>query len=697
MSLRYKALIAAVLLVALVTGVLVWRAGQAYEKAERARIKVQLQQDAASLNDVLDSRAMVTGATLTFAARSSEVVHLFRDQNIMLADNPGTFAREWADAADADVALCAVDSFVAEDRKANGVLQKGAEISLCAAAVREGFSLDAAARSALATDAELNARLARAYAEAGKACDAARKAGKAAPAPDAATPPLVLGIGGHVYLVVMAPLYDSLQEYTVVGIAGAMIDLSSAWLDKNFRVSGTGDNDDDDADMTMAIHKIVFSAAGPTASTWPSQDGVRYAFDRSVDEGTNVFPFNLDDADDRFLGLRTAFDLAPADLVDRPGFIAFESLDEQLKPLRQLRGDISLLGISLGVLASLLAYLTAYSVIRRIRTLQQATVSVREGKFDTHVTVHGRDELSSLGKAFNDMTTGLKALGLYTHETLARGVLDNPSLLGNQSTREEGSIFFSDVKGFTAIAEKMGAEELTAQLNEYFTALGRELRETRGFVDKFIGDGIMAYWGKPFVATGDFAVRACATTLACLRVGDELRARWRAQGKPEFFQRIGVATGHVVVGNIGTDTKKNFTVIGDSVNLASRLEGANKVYGSGALVDTRTAELAAAAIVFREVDQVRVVGRQEPVRIFEPLARADDAGAHHAEDLARQYGAALAAYRRRDFAAAIELLVKLESGFPQDGPTAWLKQRCCALVESPRDAGWQPVTEATSK
>jgi adenylate cyclase len=328
--------------------------------------------------------------------------------------------------------------------------------------------------------------------------------------------------------------------------------------------------------------------------------------------------------------------------------------------------------------------------------LKDATVKIRAGDFETRVRIGGRDEVAKLGKAFNDMTSGLKALGLYTHETLAKSVLDNPALLGQSSVREEGSIFFSDIKGFTSIAEGMGAEAVTAQLNEYFAGLGRALRAQHGYVDKFIGDGIMAFWGPPFITEGDYAARACVAALHCLNACAELREQWRAHGKPLFFQRIGIATGEVVVGTIGTENKKNFTVIGDSVNLASRLEGANKLYGTEILVDERTSELARAEVLLREIDQILVVGKHEPVRVFEPVGLPGDDTGEIREAIAR-YERALGRYRARDFEGAAAELTELIRLHPNDGPAHWLLATCNALVASPPRHDWQPVTTATSK
>ena len=689
MSLRYKALIAAIILVSLVTGVLVYRAGQGYEQAERARINQQLRADARSLNAVLDARVTVVGATLKFASQSSELVRLIREDTVPLAGNFSTFTREWANASQADVALAGIDTFTAEDRGAI-VLHKGVDLSVVGIHKRESFALDAQGRDKLIADAELNKRMAAAFTQADLTSNALRKSGKAGPAPATS---LVMSIDTRVYLVVFAPLYDSLQEFTVIGVAAALVELDSIWLRENFQVSGSGDGSDSGQDIAT-IYKLVYTGAAPTASTYDDREGMERVFAQSQGTSDELFEFGLGETGERFLGLRVPFAQAPLDLADRPGFIPFKSLDHELVPLRRLRQDISWLGVSLGVLASLLAYLTAYSVIRRIRRLQAATTQVRQGKFDTRVDARGHDEISALGKAFNDMTTGLKALGMYTHDTLAKNVLDKPELMGKASTREEGSIFFSDVKGFTSIAEKMSAEDLTAQLNEYFAALGHKLRDTRGYVDKFIGDGIMAFWGNPFVTTDDFAVRSVEAALACQQAGALLRQQWQQAGKPLFYQRIGIATGQVVVGNIGIETKKNFTIIGDSVNLASRLEGANKVYGTEILVDARTAELAGSGFAFREIDQIRVVGKREPVRIFEPILPADQPA--RAESM-RLYAQALQHYRKGEFAPALDQLAQLLVLAPEDGPAQWLSRRCQELLSAPPSARWAPVTDATSK
>jgi len=188
------------------------------------------------------------------------------------------------------------------------------------------------------------------------------------------------------------------------------------------------------------------------------------------------------------------------------------------------------------------------------------------------------------------------------------------------------TILFCDMKGFTALGEGMTPAALVNVLNRYITLMSEPVRHNNGIIDKYIGDGIMAFWGPPFTGTEDHS------GLACLAALDQLAgvAGFRAElpeltglrhGLPEVDIRIGVATGDVVVGNIGSEQTRNYTVIGDTVNLASRLEGANKTYGTRVLISEGTYRFAADLVETREIDQVLVVGKTESQRIFELLGR----------------------------------------------------------------------------
>jgi class 3 adenylate cyclase len=682
MSLRYKALIAVVVLVAFLTGFLVISSSALFEKDARDRINMALRKDRALLESRIENAAVISRTGMKASAASSELVQLFSDRGVSsLAENLYPFAQEWRNAGDGDVAIALLDVFVAEVRGAKVLMPPGKKDTLAYVAIAERKESDEAYRKKLFTDAEFVGFVNRFYERALMQGDAKdmREYDNA-----------VLPVADRVYLVVLNYLWESVQDKLVIGVGAVLTEISRDWLQRAYM----GDEELDD------IEKIVFTGEALASSTLESDADAEAIIGRAREvgaitdvKGMRPVEFELDGQPQ--LGLAFSSELSPPELANRPGFIAFKNLRKEMQSFIDMRRDVALIGLGLGLLAAILAYFSANLVIRKLRRLEVATTSIREGKFDTRVNIRGRDELAKLGKAFNDMTAGLKALGMYTHDTLAKSVMDNPELLGSASQRAEGSIFFSDIKGFTSISEGLSAEALTGQLNEYFSALGHKLKEQRGYVDKFIGDGIMAFWGPPFVKEGDYAVRACETAISSFKIAAALREEWSKQGKPLFYQRIGIATGEVVIGNIGTTTKKNFTVIGDSVNLASRLEGANKLYGTEILVDERTYKLARSWVIFREVDQIRVVGKQQPVRVFEPLAMVGGETANYAHAY-QPYEKALALYRQREFAQASALLREMLAIKPNDGPSKWLLALCERLArEAPQD--WEPVTTATSK
>ncbi|MCG3183206.1 MAG: hypothetical protein ICCCNLDF_01291 [Planctomycetes bacterium] len=674
MSLRYKALIAVIVLVAFLTSFLVVSSSALFEQDARERIHTELLKDQRILDERITFAAQVSRQGLRASAADQGLVEFLRDARFGdFGDNLRPFAEDWRNNAGADVAIFAFETFTAEERNAKSLAPAGDDLAVVYFSAKAGF--DADRRDPLLADPELTRFMAAFFKPAWDAGTA-----KGLPTSEAA----VLPIAGRVYLCVQNYLWVGIQDLEPVGVGVVLTELSRDWLK-----SSSSEEDE--------IEKIVFAGPLVASTTLPeggmsADDALRRAVELGAvtpDGSRQEYEFVIEG--ETHLGVAFSSTLSPPDLPHRPGFIAFKSLEKEFAPFLELRKRVFMIGGGLGLIAAVLAYFGAYLVIAKLRRIEEATGKIRQGRFDTQVNIRGRDELAKLGKAFNDMTTGLKALGMYTHDTLARSLLDNPQLLNAPSMRAEGSIFFSDIKGFTSISEGLSAEDLTSQLNEYFAAIGRKLKEQRGYVDKFIGDAIMAFWGPPFISEGDHAVRACESALSAVRIAGDLREQWKTKGKPLFFQRIGIATGEVVIGNIGTETKKNFTVIGDSVNLASRLEGANKLYGTEILVDERTFELAKHAVQFREIDQILVVGKQQPVRVYQPLAM-------QAEGIAADpaYALALQQYRNREFGRAIEILDALLKRAPEDGPAQWLLEQSRELQQN-LPPGWEPVTTATSK
>ncbi len=258
------------------------------------------------------------------------------------------------------------------------------------------------------------------------------------------------------------------------------------------------------------------------------------------------------------------------------------------------------------------------------------------------------------------------------------------------------SILFSDVRGFTTIAEAIGARDTVAMLNEYFTEMVDVIFEHGGILDKYIGDAIMALFGAPFVGRTD-ADNAIATANQMLVSLGRLNGRRGADGRPPIDIGLGISTGDVIVGNIGSTKRMEYTVIGDSVNLASRLEGANKHYGSKILFSEFTARRLTATTLTREIDLIRVKGKDFPVAVHESLG-------HRAAELDRglgamleAYGAGIAAYRGRAWDDAERAFTRALAAMPGDGPSAIYIDRCRQFARVPPPKDWNGVWVLTGK
>jgi adenylate cyclase len=274
-------------------------------------------------------------------------------------------------------------------------------------------------------------------------------------------------------------------------------------------------------------------------------------------------------------------------------------------------------------------------------------------------------------------------------------IMRNPAGIKLGGEKKELTIFFSDVAGFTTISEKLDPEDLVILLNHYLTAMTDIILRHRGNVNKYLGDGIMAIFGAPR-GEPNHASLACYAALENQSALARLREEWKAQGHPEVIARIGINSGPLVVGNVGSQVRMEYTVMGDSVNLASRLEGANKFYDTLILLGPRTYELAKPDIEAREVDMLRVKGKLMPVVVYELLARKGELSAEK-QRVVDLYLEGLAAYKRRNFAAAKERFASALALDPSDGPSRVYLQRAQDYLEAPPPPDWDGVYVLKSK
>jgi class 3 adenylate cyclase/CHASE2 domain-containing sensor protein len=287
-----------------------------------------------------------------------------------------------------------------------------------------------------------------------------------------------------------------------------------------------------------------------------------------------------------------------------------------------------------------------------------------------------------------------KELEKSTSPELVKILMEHPEYL-SEPRKMRGTFFFSDVKSFTSISEKMAAEVLFPFINRYLDRMTRSLKARRAYLDKYIGDGIMALFGVP-VSSPDHARNACLAALECQAALAQLNAEFALEGHPQLKSRIGLNSGEVSAGYMGGAERSDYSVLGDAVNLAARLEGANKEYGTSIMLSDSTRELIGNGFVVRELDRIRVVGKREPTIVFELIALAGAPLPFPAAYL-EAYDGSLKAYRERRWGKAIDGFRAALALRPDDKASEVYIERCEAFQENPPSGDWDGVFELTSK
>jgi class 3 adenylate cyclase len=357
-----------------------------------------------------------------------------------------------------------------------------------------------------------------------------------------------------------------------------------------------------------------------------------------------------------------------------------------------LTGLAAILGLTFSLFVS-------SGITRPVRRLLDGTRAVEAGRLDGSIDITTHDEIGQLTAAFNAMVAQLRrnekmreTFGRYVDPRVVETLIDRPLLAATDGQRRVMTVLFCDMKGFTTLSEGMTPQGLVKVMNHFLTAMSEQVRSNHGVIDKYIGDGIMAYWGPPFTEKGEDARLACLAGIGMLGRVAALRTELpellgvRAAGAACDI-RIGIATGEVLVGSIGSEFMMSYTVMGDSVNLASRLEGANKAYGSRCLISEATMTAAGDAIETREIDRIVVVGQIRSEAVFEVMGGKGDLAPERLALRAR-YAEGLAAYRarrwdeaRRAFDAALEAV-------PSDEPSKSLIKRINDFVTTPPPEDW---------
>ncbi|WP_342728321.1 adenylate/guanylate cyclase domain-containing protein [Bradyrhizobium sp. B097] len=351
------------------------------------------------------------------------------------------------------------------------------------------------------------------------------------------------------------------------------------------------------------------------------------------------------------------------------------------------------------ILGFVFAMLVGSGITRPVMQLLEGTREVEAGRLDGAITITTQDEIGQLSAAFNRMIETLRhnqrireTFGRYINPRIAEGLLEQPAIAATEGQRRVMTVMFCDMKGFTRLSEGVTPSGLVKIMNLYLSTMSAPVHAHRGIIDKYIGDAIMAYWGAPFVEETEQTHLAALAAIDMIGQVNQLR-----KDLPELLGvraipadcdiRIGIATGEVLVGSIGSEFMMSYTVLGDTVNLASRLEGANKFYGSRSLISEATASACAATIELREIDRLVAVGQTQPVAVFEILGKKDELTPAQTE-LRQHYADGLDAYRDRRWDDAEQAFTAALVAAPGDGPSITMKARVAAFRQNPPAADW---------
>ena len=345
---------------------------------------------------------------------------------------------------------------------------------------------------------------------------------------------------------------------------------------------------------------------------------------------------------------------------------------------------------------------------RPVRSLALAMRDVQEGNLNIQLPVSSTDEVGRLTDSFNFFVQELRSkermkqtFGKYIDPRILEHVLAQPGAETATGGRRDMTVSFADLVGFTSLSERLTPLVMVTLLNRHFGLQALAVQEHHGVVDKFVGDSIVAFWGPPFVKSEEHAGLACRAAQAQLLALDKLRRELPditglRRDAPTVDLCVGICTGEVVVGNIGSENTRSYTVVGDTVNLAARLERANRVYGTRILIGESTVQAIGSEFEIREIDTISVKGKTETTRVFEVMSMAGQLSEESVR-LRDRYDQARRRYLGQDWDRAETAFHECLQIRPNDGPSRVLLQRIQFLRRNPPGKEWNGVWHLREK
>ncbi len=471
------------------------------------------------------------------------------------------------------------------------------------------------------------------------------------------------------------PLKENLNDDYAIGMIIIFNQLNDAWVEE---LLGTGSN----------LHAVFFNGKHVVAKN------TSHAFAEAViqkeewSKDTKIFLWDQQ----RYIVKKVLF---AAD-IENAGYMLSVNLDILLLELKELQKQILLIGGGVLLLGALLFLIISYQVTQPVRMIRNGTQAISDGNFQYRIKYLSQDEIGQLASAFNQMAIGLEekekirnTFNQYVDPAIVAEILSKPEKLKMGGQRIEQSVLFSDIEGFTNFSENMPAEDLVNLLNEYLTLMTRQIADNQGILDKYIGDAIMAFWN-PEICGQMHAQLACQAALSMQMTLDTFRAHCFERGFPEINTRIGISSGEMIVGNIGSEQAKSYTCIGDKVNYSSRLEGLNKYYQTQIIIDQQTSE-SIYGFLIRKLDRVKVKGRGQGEDIFE-LVSDYQSSSGESKCKVKKYEQALELYFNAQFMQAGIIFERIEN----DHASKILRQRCLQFQTNP-PVDWDGIHTMTSK
>jgi adenylate cyclase len=378
-------------------------------------------------------------------------------------------------------------------------------------------------------------------------------------------------------------------------------------------------------------------------------------------------------------------------------FSIIAPVDDFIGPMKKTLREVLFLSLCILIASALMAGWLARRISRPIEQLAAEVLEVKNFNLDSRTEINSHiNEIQTMDAAIRAMKNSLKAFKVYVPATLVKQLIESGENVTIGGKDRELTLFFSDIADFTSISESIPPKDLMLHLSEYFETVAHIIESEKGTVDKFIGDAVMAFWGAPIV-NDDHAAMACRAALRCQKAIEVLNREWEKKGMRPFHTRIGLHTSYNVVGNMGSKQRMNYTVLGEGVNLASRLEGVNKIYSTSIIISKSTHRYVQNRFVCRILDQIAVKGNSQSVVIYELLAENSSPESDKLRILSDRFQDAYNLYLKREWKKAKEVFKSVLHDFPEDKVSLLYTDRCDKCLNHEPDESWNGITRLESK